>query len=439
MESKVSILARIPQGDGYRLVTVEKKRGQFIRPEDAISFYIRYTDAVTKERIGPIPAGKDFDGARVRALNIETAQNAARNGQQADMVSSITPTSERMTVAVAVAAYLKHIDDRIIAWQAGAKKDGLSPNSKATYTKTVKDFLTYCDQIGVRYMPKTDEFGTQAADEVSRKVLLDYKLHLYKTLERRKSGQQSETIATRFRNLSAFLGFHRIRIAISRRALDNRGLLAANEMPVANTPGSNGAEDVALFSDEELRAMLKVCDTDEQDFVQFFLKAGVRDDEAAHIEWSDINFQNSTLRIQDKLQQYGWRVKDKEARTIPLEATLVNRLKTRKARQEKQAQKDGRDAPRLIFPNTLGGVDSGLIVRLKKIVSKVKDWKAESEIELHKFRRNYATLLNRNGYDLRSIQKLLGHANIKTTMRYIAPDMTKAADISAKAFGEFGD
>ena len=438
MESKVSILARIPQGDGYRLVTVGKKRGQFIRPEDAISFYIRYTDAVTRQRIGPIPAGKDFDDARVRALNIETAQNAARNGQQADMVSSITPTSERITVAAAVEAYLKHIDDRIIAWQAGAKKDGLSPNSKATYTKTVKDFLAYCNQIGVRYMPKTDEFGTQAADEVSRKVLLDYKLHLYRTLKRRKSGQQSETIATRFRNLSAFLGFHRIRIAVSRRALDNRGLLAANEMPVANAPGTNGAADVKIFTDEELHAMLAVADEDEEDFLQFFLKTGVRDEEAAHAEWSDIDFKSATLRVQDK-PHYQWRVKDKEARTIPLEPKLLNRLKVRKARQERQAKQDERDAPRLVFPNTLGGVDSGLIARLRKIVSKVKDWKPDSEIELHKFRKNYATLLHRSGYDLRSIQKLLGHANIKTTMTYIAADMTKAADISAKAFGAFGD
>jgi len=437
MESKVSILARIPEGDSYRLVTVQKKRGSYIQPEDAISFYVRYTDALTRERVTE-PAGKDFDGARVKALNTETAQNAARNGQQADTVTAITPTSERMTVAEAVRQYLKHIDDRIIAWQRGAKKDGLSPNSKTTYTKTVKDFLAYCNDKNIFFMPKTDVAGTQESSEVSRKVLLDYKLHLYKTLKRRAGGQQSETIATRFRNLSAFLSFHKIRIVQSRRACDNRGLLGPNEMPVANTPGTNGAADVEVFSDEELRSMLAVADEDEEDFLQFFLKTGVRDDEAAHGEWSDIDFKASTLRVQDK-PHFDWRVKDKEARTIPMEPKLLNRLKVRRARQEEQAKQDGQDAPRLIFPNTLGGIDSGLIVRLRKIVSKVKDWKAGSEVELHKFRKNYATLLHRSGYDLRSLQTLLGHANIKTTMRYVAADLTKAADISAKAFGDFGD
>ncbi len=432
MEAKVSILARIPDGNGYALKTLHS----FIPPKDAVSFYIRYTDGATKKRV-VVPAGKDFDNARVRALNIETTQNAARNGEEPVIVPDIAK-SERKTVADAVREYLTHIDDRIIAWQRGAKKDGLSLNSKTTYTKTVNDFLAYCNQTGIRYLPKTDESSTQATDEISRKVLLDYKLYLYKTLERRNGGQQSETIATRFRNLSAFLSFHKIRIVQSRRACDSRGLLAPNEMPVANAPGSNGAAEVKTYSDEELHALLAVADEDGEDFLQFFLKTGVRDKEAAHAEWSDIDFKAATLRLQDK-PHYDWRLKDKEARTIPLEPKLLNRLKVRKARQEKQAKQDGQDAPRLIFPNTLGGVDSGLIVRLRKIVAKVKDWKAGSEVELHKFRKNYATLLHRSGYDLRSLQRLLGHANIKTTMRYVAADLTKAADISAKAFGDFGD
>ena len=41
MEAKVSILARIPEGDDYRLVTVQKKRGSYVQPEDAIRFYVR--------------------------------------------------------------------------------------------------------------------------------------------------------------------------------------------------------------------------------------------------------------------------------------------------------------------------------------------------------------------------------------------------------------
>lgn len=94
--------------------------------------------------------------------------------------------------------------------------------------------MTYCSEHGLAYIPKSDKPDEQAADEISRKVLLDYKLHLYKTLPRCKGGQQSETIATRFRNLSAFFTFCRIRIAQSRQHSDGRGLLAYNEKPRAN-------------------------------------------------------------------------------------------------------------------------------------------------------------------------------------------------------------
>ena len=141
---------------------------------------------------------------------------------------------ERRLIADSAKEYLQYLEDRLIAWRAGAKHDGISPNSKATYSRTVRDFVTYCSEHGIAYIPKSDKPDEPAADEISREVLLDYKLHLYKTLPRCKGGQQSETIATRFRNLSAFFTFCRIRMAQSRQHSDGRKLLAYNEKPRAN-------------------------------------------------------------------------------------------------------------------------------------------------------------------------------------------------------------
>jgi hypothetical protein len=81
MEATVSILARIPNGEGYRLATLEKKRGSFIKAADALCYYLRYTDATTRKRI-TVPAGEDFNATVVKALNVGNNQSAILNGQE---------------------------------------------------------------------------------------------------------------------------------------------------------------------------------------------------------------------------------------------------------------------------------------------------------------------------------------------------------------------
>jgi site-specific recombinase XerD len=40
-------------------------------------------------------------------------------------------------------------------------------------------------------------------------------------------------------------------------------------------------------------------------------------------------------------------------------------------------------------------------------------------VTLHTFRRSFATHLLQSGYDIRTVQELLGHKDVKTTMIYI--------------------
>ncbi|HEU0047496.1 MAG TPA: site-specific integrase, partial [Nitrososphaera sp.] len=179
---------------------------------------------------------------------------------------------------------------------------------------------------------------------------------------------------------------------------------------------------------------------DESDLIKFLLETGVRDKEAAHAEWSDV--ENGFLNLKDK-PKWEWRLKDKENRSIPVNPKLALRLKARKARQEKAAKADGQDAPTLIFPNSLNRPNLALDETIQRVVAKAKKagfrWDTKSEVTMHKFRKNFATLMHRAGLDITTVAELLGHSDIETTKLYIAIDTQKAVDVSKVAFQAFGD
>jgi integrase len=447
MEATVAILARIPKAEGYRLATLEKKRGSFIKPEDALCYYLRYTDAATKKRV-TVPAGEDFSAAVVKALNIGNNQSAIRNGQEA--APQVTTKAERLTIRDAIGQWLASFEGRLEKYN-GKDDNGLSPASIAAYTKTVEDFLSFCERLGVIWMPRTDRTGEQSAEEVNADVLTRYQSDLRKNLKVKhnqfgEAKDRQGSINARFRNLSVFFTYHNLLICESPKARDGRGILRRNEMPRANKAKklreakAKQTQTMIIYSDAETTAMLSAATKDESDLIKFLLETGVRDKETAHVEWSDID--GNYLHLQDKLK-YDWRLKDKEIRAVPLNSKLIARLKARRLRQEAQAKEDGRDVPTLIFPNSLNRPNLALDETIQRVVAMAKKsgfaWNPRSEVTMHKFRKTYATKVYKHTKDIRLVRDLLGHSDIATTELYIAADTNPDAKALEAAFAAFGD
>ncbi len=143
-----------------------------------------------------------------------------------------------------------------------------------------------------------------------------------------------------------------------------------------------------------------------------FLSTGMRKAELENLEWADVDMESRKIRIQRK---DFWQPKAGE-RNIPINQKLLELL-TRLKEENDSGLKSS-----FVFPHKDGGkTKAKLRLQLIKIAQKAG---IENLTKLHSFRHTFASHLVMNGVDLPSIQKLMGHSDIQTTMIYahLAPD-----------------
>jgi integrase len=397
MRAKVALLARVKVGSRYPFIPVEIRRGNPV-PVFGATYYLRYSQdgrQITQ------PIGPNVEVAFVAYQNRELSFTRNRLG----LPRSEESEPSRVLISDAVEKFTTDLESDVI-------KGKKSKATLLSYRNAVETFRDQSLGSGVRFM-----------HEITADVLKQHETYLFKTIQRRKRGDQINTIANRFRFLSVFLAKNGIKISKAKNATsDDKGLLDWSDMP-----RERAKEQVNKYTEEEINALLAVADDDEADLIHMFLRTGCRDEEIVYLHWTDINVKRQEVRISDK-PKYGWKVKDRESRIIPVEdGVLLERLLARKHRQTPESH--------LIFPNTLGGPDQHLIRRLRKVVEKAetKGFTFEGEVNLHRFRRTYASMMIADS-DLQTVSELLGHEDIETTARYLAPDRSKARKASKTAF-----
>jgi len=163
-----------------------------------------------------------------------------------------------------------------------------------------------------------------------------------------------------------------------------------------------------FFSKGEIQKIFDACEEDERAIFATLLYTGMRRGELRHLEWDDFDFEHGMISI--RVKDY-WEPKGGRSREIPIHEKLLPILKQ---------HHESNGANRWVFSKPNGEQIDHLWRRFQRILKKAG---LDGET-VHTFRHTFASHLVMAGVDLPTIQKLMGHSNISTTMIYahLAPD-----------------
>lgn len=171
-----------------------------------------------------------------------------------------------------------------------------------------------------------------------------------------------------------------------------------------------------FLTEEECRKLLAECGEELYPAFFTFLNTGMRLSELLNLTWDDIDFRRKKIKIQSKPF---WHPKTGE-REIPIGKATEELLR--------KLEKEGKRNSRFIFHQKNGEKLRENYLR-KKLIGVTKRCGFPDVTSIHSLRHTFASHLVMSGVDLPTVQKLLGHADIQTTMIYshLAPDHLVAA------------
>jgi integrase len=213
-------------------------------------------------------------------------------------------------------------------------------------------------------------------------------------------------------------------------------LVARNVAMLVDPPRVEKYE-VRAITPEQARIFLQAIQGDRLEALfTVALSLGLRRGEALGLRWTDIDFQNRTLRVNQSLQRLEGRLQITELKTkssrrvLDLPGTLINKLREHRTRQLEEKMLTGPhwQETGLVFTSRIGTpVDPRHVKRRLDPLLK----KAElPHFRVHDLRHFCASLLLAQGVPLKVVSDILGHSQIGITAdlyTHVLPSLRKEA------------
>lgn len=263
----------------------------------------------------------------------------------------------------------------------------VSPHTIAAYKSDAEQFLAFLRRLYGREEPDL----RRVTPSVIRVYLAELQQH----------GQSRATIARRMASLRSFW-----------RYLCREDVLAANPFKLVHSPKL--ARRLPIFLEvPEVTALLALPDGSvlglrDRAILELIYAAGLRVSEAVGLNIGDIDLEQRTVLV------FG---KGAKERIVPIGRAAVEAMRRYLAQARPQLAGKSLVANRRLFLNRYGGPLTDRSVR-RMVEKYVHRLAVHKHVSPHTLRHSFATHLLNNGADLRSVQELLGHANLSTTQLY---------------------
>lgn len=298
-----------------------------------------------------------------------------------------------------------------------AKLSGVRPVRVISFSEFTEEYLDHVNAVRskssqekvpsmVRNLAKF--FGTMHLSKVTGG---DVQRWIDKRSQERKKNEEQikpATVVSEFVTLSAIF-----------REARKRGYVNHDPCRGLSLPRVNN-KIIRCLSEVEEGRLIPACGDSIRAIVQTALYTGLRKEELLDLRWGDLDFDHAILTV-----QHG---KGDKKRYIPMIPELVEVLKAipRKVTE-------GEASP-YVFNNPGTGTRW---VEIRKGWFRALRVAAIRNFRFHDLRHSFASRMVQRGVPLKAVQELLGHSDIKTTMRYahLAPsDLTRAVlSLSRKA------
>ncbi|ONK24372.1 tyrosine-type recombinase/integrase [Siminovitchia sp. FSL H7-0308] len=292
------------------------------------------------------------------------------------------------------------LDDLFDIFIAIKDAEGRAPSTMQQYRENYGFFTEYLDKHGIKRTPSAITRDTIRDYIVfMRNDWIRFEGHSFKTEVEQTAGLAPATINTRLKTLRVMY-----------RCLMDEALVDSNPMEgVRNLPEQQ--ENIEVLTAEELQRLLNVPNrrsyADFRDYVlmNLLIDGMMRISEAINLKVDDFNLSGQSVVIRAAI------AKNRKTRTIPIEsrtARLINELII-----ENKADFDSD----YIFLTVYGGPISRDHFR-KRLNDFAEKAGIKKNVHPHLFRHTAATMFLEAGGDIRHLQMLLGHSDLRVLLRY---------------------